>query len=708
MRSSPKNKARRGAGKTGRRNTTVPQSGADWLWGLCLVAATILAYQSVWQAGYVWDDDVYVTANKLLTAPDGLRRIWFSLDSPSQYFPLVYTSFRIEHAFWGLNPAGYHWVNILLHSANALLVWRLLERLRLPGAWLAAAIFALHPVQVESVAWITERKNVLMGIFFLLALLFWVKFLDGPSKRIWKFYALSLIFYALALLSKTTACTLPAALLLILWLRKMPIDWRRLAQITPFIVLGIGMGLVTIWWERYHQGTQGALFSIGLAERFLVACHALWFYAGKLLWPVGLAFSYPRWTISAANPLDYGWLFATAALGIAIYFLRRGAGRSVEVAALFFAATLSPVLGFIMLYTFRFSFVADHYQYLACIGPIALAAACLARLDVLKSSKLWVKAMLGGTLLLTLAALTWRQAQVYRDPETLWADTLEKNPNSWMAHSNLGTELLRLGRVDEAIVHYKKALEIDPNYAAGHNNLGNAFLRLGRLDESLAHLQKALEIDAAYPEAHNNLGNTLMQMGRVDEAIAHYRKAVEVDPKYVEAYNNLGAALLQIGRVEESLAHLRKALEIDAENGEVHNNLGNTFLRLRQLDEAISHYRRALEINPLNVNAQNNMAWLLATCPEPRLRNGPKAVELAEQADRLTGNRSPVIAATLAAAYAEMGRFPDAIRTAERALRLAADQSNNALADAIREQIDLYRSGFPSRDTGQSSAPAPR
>ena len=191
-----------------------------WILGVLLVLAITIAYRKAWHAGYIWDDDVYVTENKLLTAPDGLKRIWFSLDSPSQYFPLVYTTFRLEHALWGLNPAGYHWVNILLHVANALLVWRLLLILRVPGAWLAAAIFALHPVQVESVAWITERKNVLMGFFFLLALLSWVEFVEGQSRRMWKFYALALLLYALALFSKTTACTLPAALLLILWLKK--------------------------------------------------------------------------------------------------------------------------------------------------------------------------------------------------------------------------------------------------------------------------------------------------------------------------------------------------------------------------------------------------------------------------------------------------------------------------------------------------------
>src|SRR5688500_4432073 len=350
----------------------------DLLWGFVLLLVTVLAYRHAWTAGYIWDDDVYVTQNQLLTAADGLRRIWFSLDSPSQYFPLVYTTFRLEYALWGLNPAGYHWVNIILHAANALLVWRLLLALRVPGAWLAAALFALHPVHVESVAWVTERKNVLMGLFFLLSLLAWVRFVERETKGLGKYYGLALLFYALALFSKTTACTLPAALLLILWLKKMPITLRRIGQIVPFVLLGIVMGLVTIWWERHHQGTQGELFAIVLPERLLVAARAFWFYLGKPFCPVNLSFSYPRWSISPGNPLDYWWLVATAGLAVAVYFARRRLGRGPEVALVFFAATLSPMLGFIMLYTFRYSFVADHYQYLASIGPLALAAAGLA------------------------------------------------------------------------------------------------------------------------------------------------------------------------------------------------------------------------------------------------------------------------------------------------------------------------------------------
>src|SRR6266436_3039651 len=332
------------------------------IFGLLLAALTILVYRPAWNGGFLWDDDAYVTNNDLLTASDGLRRIWFSLDSPSQYFPLVYTTFRIERALWGLNPSGYHWVNLLLHVANALLVWRALARLNVLGAWLAGAVFALHPVQVESVAWITERKNVLMGFFFLLTLLAWVAFVDQRTKRPWLFYVLALILYLLALSAKTTACTLPAALFLILWLENQRISWKRIFQIVPFVVLGLSMGSLAIWWERYHQGTSRAIFTfLNPIERILVASRAVWFYLSKLIWPSKLTFIYPRWDIASTHLLDYVWLLAGLIGCMVIYFLRRDLGRSIEVAAAFFVATLGPVLGFIMLYTFRYTFVADHY-----------------------------------------------------------------------------------------------------------------------------------------------------------------------------------------------------------------------------------------------------------------------------------------------------------------------------------------------------------
>src|SRR6184192_2041510 len=304
------------------------------IFAVVLAAVTTFAYRPAWHAGFLWDDDDYIINNQLLTAPDGWQRIWFSLDSPSQYFPLTYSTFRIEHALWGLNPTGYHWINLVLHVANALLVWAVLARLKIPGAWLAGAIFALHPMQVESVAWITERKNVLMGFFFLLTLLAWIAFVDERTKRPWLFYGLALILYLLALSAKTTACTLPAALFLILWLENQRISWKRIFQVVPFVVLGLAMGSLAIWWERYHQGTSRAIFTfLSPIERVLVASRAIWFYLSKLAWPSNLTFIYPRWDIAPTHLLNYAWLLAGVFVCVAIYFLRRYVGRCVEVAA---------------------------------------------------------------------------------------------------------------------------------------------------------------------------------------------------------------------------------------------------------------------------------------------------------------------------------------------------------------------------------------
>jgi tetratricopeptide (TPR) repeat protein len=555
-----------------RRKSDEPTDrSSPWIWALLLVAATILAYQQAWRAGFIWDDDVYITANRLLTARDGLRRIWFSLESPSQYFPLVYTTFRIEYALWGLNPAGYHWVNILLHAANALLLWQLLRRLRVPGAWFAAALFALHPVHVESVAWVTERKNVLMGFFFLLALLCWTAFCEQRSRNKWRWYALAIGCYALALFSKTVACTMPAALLLILWLKREPITWRRIGQITPFVVLGIAMGLVSIWWERFHQGTQGALFEIGLPERFLIAGRACWFYLDKLIWPAHLSFSYPHWEISAAHPPDYISVAAVAALAVVIYFARRWVGRSAEVAFVFFVATLSPVLGFIMLYTFRYSFVADHYQYLASIGPLALmAAGMMTAFGFLRREQRFLKPVICTALLLLLGFQTWQQCGAYLNRETLWRAVIAENPGSWMAHNNLGIALVQRAQIDEAFQHYNKALELNPAYGEAYYNLANALLRAQRVDDAIAQYKKALELEPRISAAHANLAAIFLRRGELDEAIARFEKAIELENGNATYHALLGDALRRAGREEEAQLHLRKAAELDPHRANPH------------------------------------------------------------------------------------------------------------------------------------------
>lgn len=669
-----------------------------WLFVVILAATTIFAYRPAWHGGFLWDDDAYVTNNELLTAPNGLHRIWFSLDAPSQYFPLVYTTFRIEYALWGLNPSGYHWVNILLHVGNALLVWRLLARLNVPGAWLAGAIFAMHPVQVESVAWITERKNVLMGFFFLLTLLAWVVFVDERTKRPWRFYGLALVLYGLALSAKSTACTLPAALLLILWLQNKQINWRRIFQTVPFFFFGLGMGLVAVWWERYHQGTRGSLFTLGPIGRILIASRAVWFYLGKLIWPSTLTFIYPRWTISPTHLLDYVWLLAAVGLCAAIYFARRYVGRSVEVATVFFVATLSPVLGLIMLYTFRYTFVADHYQYLASIGPIALVSAGVASLaGAFERSRL----LIFGTavaVVATLAVLTWRQSAMYADIEALWRTTLARNPACWMAHNNLGIVLSQKGQIDEAITHYRTTLEMQPDFSDANYNLGNALLQKGEIDEAVLHCQKAVMVQPFDPDAQVALGNALFQKGLVDDAIVHYEKALALRPYYVIAHYSLSTALLRKGEPDAAISHCLAALSIQPGHAEARINLAVALDQKGQIADAIVNYEKALTISRRSVPALNNLAWILATCSNASWRSGNKALELAQQADQLSSGANLIVRRTLAAAYAEIGQFAKAIEIAQGASRLAEAQGDSALAAQLQKEIAIYQAGLPYRE----------
>ncbi len=533
-----------------------------WLGAATLCASTIFVYRPAWQGGFIWDDDQYVTHNYLLIAPDGLRRIWLSLDAPSQYFPLAYTILRIERSLWDLNPLGYHWVNILLHLGNALLVWRILARLKAPGAWLAATIFALHPVQVESVAWISELKNVLMGFFFLLTLLTWIEYLDATHKHRRILYVAALVLFLLALFAKATACTLPAALLLILWLKKKPIRRRVLLETIPFVVLALGVGLVAVWWEKYHQGTR-MLVSLGPVERLLIASRAVWFYLGKIFWPMKLTFIYPQWQIDATTPIAYLWLIAVVATVVIILYGRRYFGRSVEVAALFFATTLGPLLGFIMLYTFRYTFVADHYQYLASIGPIALASAGLVTLG--RSSKTSQR-LVGGisvAILICLVLLTWRQSATYRNLETLWRTTIAKNPGCWMAYNNLGVVQFENGNVEDAIDKYQQSLRLHPDYPEAHYNLGSALLQKGDVDEAIRQCEEALKIQPNEPDAHVVLGNAFMARQDVDQGIAHYVQALQLRPDDSNAHYNLGTALKQKGDVERAAREYERALELE-------------------------------------------------------------------------------------------------------------------------------------------------
>lgn len=674
---------------------------------LLLVAATFLAYQPVWHAGFVWDDDLYVTGNAALRDVVGLWRIWFEVGAVPQYYPLAYTVFWVEHHLWGIDPLGYHLVNVALHALAAVLLGRLLTRLHVRGAWLAAFLFALHPVCVESVAWITELKNALSAVFYFGSALAYAHFTElhdaGDTKSgAWGWYAAALILFAAALLSKTVACSLPAALLLVRWWQKGRLRAADIVPVLPFFCVGLGLGLETAWIEKHVIRAQGTHWSLTLAERCVLAGRVLWFYAGKLLLPVNLTFIYPRWHISAG--VWWQWLFPITALAVPVvlWLTRRRIGRGPLTAVLLFAGTLAPALGFFDVYFMRYSYVADHFQYLASVGLITLAAAGIRTLFAwLAPRRDWLEALCCGVLLAFLGVLTWRQAGMYTNLETLWRATLARNPDCPMALDSLGYVLQQRGQVDEAIAHYKKAIALQPEDEYGHNLLGSALLDKGQIDDALPYLQRAVELQPDHAQLLFNFGAALMQKGRLDEAIRQFQRAVEEKPDYTEARNSLGLAFFQKQQWGEALTQFEMAVKSQPLDAQARTNLATALYQSGRLGEAIVQFQKALEIRPDHATAYYNLrqvAWVLATSPDPEVRNGAKAVTLAQQVTRLSRGSDPLIAGTLAAAYAEAGQFSEARATVERAVQLASAQGKTALVADLQAQARFYEAGQPYRE----------
>ena len=604
---------------------------SNWEW--LLVAAAFLAYLPALAGKFVWDDDSW-TSNIIALLRDfhGLGSMWLKPTALQQYYPLAGTTFWIDYRLWGFHPVGYHLENVLLHAFSAVLLWRILQRLRVRGAWLGAAIFALHPVCVESVAWITERKNVLSGVFFLGSVLASIKFWllpdpgaeerdksSGASLGLWRFYWLALALYLCALLSKTATVGLPGVIFLLLWWKRGRLGWRDICLLLPFLAVGVAMGLTTMWLEKHHLGAGGKEWGFSAPERLVVAGRVFWFYLGKLFWPHPLMFVYPRWTIQATQPMAYLPVVAAAAGVLLLWRKRHGWGRPVLFAVGYFVAILFPVMGFFDVFFFRYSFVCDHFQYLACIGPLVLAAAGITTaLGLFQKRTPWLAPAVCGTLLLMLGMLTWRQTGVYRNFETLWRDSLAKNPKASLARIDLGVYLASKGRYDEAMEQYRMAVEANPNDYAAQHNLGIELARRGKIDEAIEHYRKALQIRPNFDQGRYSLANALSNEGKFDEAIQLYTEVLKVKPDYAPAHYNLGAAFIAKRRYADAIVELRKALQIQPNHPGVLMNLGNALVLNGQLDEAVAAYRKAVGIDPSVPGLHMNLGVAL-------LRHGKRA-----------------------------------------------------------------------------------
>jgi len=623
-----------------------PLAPMEWGAGFVLILLLVVTvYRPALNAGFIWDDDDYVTANMTLRDVEGLTRIWTEPTSIPQYYPVVHTTFWIEYQLWGDHPLGYHLDNVILHAVNAFLLWLVLLRLGVPGAFMVAAVFAVHPVHTESVAWVTERKNVLSGCFFLLSLLAYLRFRPlvddaSPNERgSVRFYLFSCVFYLAALLSKSVTVSLPAVLLLLTWWKKGRLFLKDLLPLVPMFLVGFIAASATVWLEKFHVGAQGLEWNYTLLERVLIAARALWFYAGKLIWPHPLIFNYPRWNVVV--DLAYWYIFAAGfvfTLAV-LWCLRRHVGRGPFTALCLFAGVLFPALGFFDVYPMRYSFVADHFQYLASICLITLGVAAVVRyFSRAFPGRFWVLGTCFLAVVTVLGTLTYRQSLIYESANTLWLDTVKKNPASWMAYYHLGWIRSGEGKVAEAETYYRRAIEHSspPNkhHYMAMNNLAMLLVRQGEFVEAEALYREALELAPDYAVALNNLGGLLRDVGRCDEALDYIDRSLSLSPAAADAYNNRGSSLACLERFEEARSAFEQALRIDPEHSAAHFNLANILGRLNRYADAEMHFDAVVR---LGVSDPAKLRRLASAYE--RLNRPEKARALREQISRAGDGR---------------------------------------------------------------------
>lgn len=664
-----------------------------------LVLAVLIVYSPVWHAGFIWDDDAHVTANPVIVGPQGLKEIWTS--AKANYFPLTMTSFWVQHALWGLDPRPYHFVNVAQQAICAVLLFLVLARLRVRGATLGAALWALHPVQVESVAWISELKNTQSCLFFLLAVWFFLRWLQpeaGLARR--RDYALALVSAALAMLSKTSTVMLPVVLGLVWWWVSAW-RWRNAIRLLPFLALSLGASGWTIWEQKVNSMASGADWQHSIFERLTLCGEVVWFYLGKLAWPHPLIFIYPRWELEAARLTAWLPLLAFLAVAVGLTWRRDGRARPWFFAGAYFAVSLFPVMGFFDVFYFRYSFVADHFQHLASMGPLALAGAGLARarLSLLAARPGW-RVGWAALPVLVLAALAWRQCALYRDSHTLWSDTVAHNPRAWIGHVNLGVGLVARGQYETALEHYRSALRLRPDAPEIQTNLGAAWLHLGRHGEAVPILEAAtrskpdlhaawnllglayagtgrpveaerafttaLRLKADFAPARFNYGNLLAEQQRSGEAIAQLDAAVAsgADPAVQKlARRRLAGLLVAAGRGGESIGHFETLLAQDPTDGESRLALAGQLFQSGRAGEAAAHFEVLARQQPESAELRNNLGSALVT-----IGRHAEAVAVYQEALRLRPDFVDA-RANLAIALARSGRIAEAVATCELVLR---------------------------------------
>ena len=658
---------------------------------LCLLVA--VSYFPALSGGFVWDDVVLTKATPL-HAWSGLAQIWFTpralLPYEGHYWPLLHTTFWLEHKLWGLAPFGYHLVNLLLHTGVVLLLWRLLLRLEVPGAWFAAAVFAVHPLHVESVAWVIGRKDMLATLCYLAAVLAYIRCAEMPrGRRRGGQYLLAVALFVLGLLSKSIAITLPAALLLWHWWRHGRVTLADGSRTLPFFLIGLGIALADY---AYYTGLESVAFAYTPLERGLLAAHALAFYVGKLLWPTGLIGVYPRWEPGIGDALAWGGAVGFAAVVAVLWHWRRSLGRGPLAGVLFFAVALSPVLGFVDFGYMQFSFVADRYQYLAGIGLIAVVAgaagrACQRGLGMLpahrtRPARLAIGAA-GATILAVAGLLTWNQAGLYHDDGTFFTHVIAHNPQAHDAHYNLGVYLQAEGRYAEAQAAYQAALERQPDDPDLLNNIGALLLNQDRYAEAVARFRAVLRLNPQRQDTMKNLavaldslGAQLSNQGRHEEAITRYREALRLNPQHQDAMNNFATVLSNIGvqrlnqgRHEEAMARFREALRLHPQHRDAMGNIARVLIDQGRYAAALASMQQVIAHYPDDVQAHHLLGGLLSKQGRPE-----EAIAHFHEVLRLNPQH-PTALRDIAGMRMNQGRYAEGLASAQQAIARDPDDA---------------------------------
>ncbi len=689
-----------------------PRAARRFLPAALIVGAALLACAPVFHAGFVWDDNNFLTANRLIRAPDGLYRFWFTA-APSDYFPLTSSLLWFEWRLWGQNAAGYHVVNVLLHAVSAVLLWRVLLRLKAPGAWLAGLLFALHPVAVESVAWITERKNTLSMVFYLGSLLAYLRFdvrthpddTTGTTNGT-AYYIFSLGLFLLALLSKSSVVMLPVVLLLLAWWRRARVTRQDLLRTAPFFALSLALGLATVWFQWHNAVGQEVVRAEGAASRVAAAGWIAWFYLWKMLLPAGLCAVYPRWEVDGSSLLSFLPIALLCAATALLWSRRKRWGAGPLVAWAYFLVSLLPVLGFVDMSFMRLSLVADHLQYAAMPGILALAAALLARATagVSGGRPAAVAATVAvGIGLAALGALTYQRAGVFTSDQRLWSDNAAKTPRSPRIWCELGLAYVNAGARDEAIVCFDRALELDPKYSHGWLERGTARADAHRYADAIGDYDQAIALKPDDAEAWFNRSNAWFDTGHPDEALRDLDRAIALRPDYAEAYVNRGLIHAAARRYDEAMSDYNQAIAVNPDCAPAYVNRGLIHAAANRPDEAMSDYNQAIAVNPDCVEAWYNRGTAFARAGrlEEALRDLDEAIARKPDYADAWYNRANVCLAA--------GRPADAILDLNRLIALRPREARAYLQRAIaRKRLKQDREALADLQTArQLGATAP-